>query len=104
MTTLDIVRGSYGIDYVFTYLTSAGTPRDLSSGAAVYLTVWLPGNPELVLLHKATTVDPGTGGTCHYVSQQNDFIMTGKFYAELQIDSSINDPSQMFVINVTEGA
>ena len=101
---LTIQRGSYGITYTLTYLTSAGTAKDLTNYTAVYLVMWQPGNPQLVMLNGLCSISsPPTSGIVTYISKQGDFVMAGNFSAELQAEGTVaNDPSQSFIINVVE--
>ena len=103
---LTIQRGSYGLTYVLTYLTSGGTAKDLTGCTAVYLVVWQPGNPQLVLLNSTCSISsPATSGVVTYSSTATDFIQAGVYSAELRaIGVGTSDPSQMFIITVVEAA
>lgn len=103
---MNIQRGSYGITYTLTYLTSAGVAKDLTGYSYVYLLVWQPGNPQYVLLNKACVISaPTTSGIVTYTSVAGDFIQAGSYSAELQAKGAgISDPSQSFIINVVEAA
>jgi hypothetical protein len=103
---MNINRGSYGITYSFTYLTAAGIPKDLTGFTDVYLVVWQPGNPQLVLLRGLCSISaPTTSGIVTYTSTATDFIQSGVYLAELQVEGTgINDPSSRFIINVKEAA
>jgi len=101
-----IQRGSYGITYTFTYLTSSGVAKDLSNCTAVNLVVWQPGNPQLVLLNAVCSISsPATSGVVTFSSTATDFIQGGVYCAELRaIGVGTSDPSQMFIITVVEAA
>ena len=101
---LTIQRGSYGLTYVLTYLTSDGTAKDLTGCTAVYLVVWQSGNPQLVMLNGLCSISaPTTSGIVTYTSHTGDFIQAGTYSAELQAESAgTNNPSQSFIIQVTE--
>lgn len=83
-TLITTVQGNFGFAWKFTLTDAQGAIVDISSATSVIFDCKLTSDPTVNFQGNMTIVD-GPNGICQYTVNQNDFIVSGIYNAQVKV-------------------
>lgn len=102
MADITVSQNDKGFYLLFTVKDSAGNAYNLA-GYTIKLKVWLPRNPNKLIVNGSCEIVNGTNGTCKYSVAATDFTAVNIYNAELELTKTgIIESTETFTIEVKE--
>lgn len=95
---LTVIQSDFGFDWSFTLEDSQSIPVNLAGMTLLFKTQLV--SDSVVQSSGNMVIDSAVDGTCHYTVQKNDFIVAGRYDAQIKVMSGSVEIFSYNCINV----